>query len=1656
MAEYGVKYRFRWNDEGGGDWRIDICQAGYTGDILPRAIGASSVSLRRDRNGNICGTSLELTAECRVDEEFAELYTTDPFEFKVLVYAENVCIWTGYVTPELYSEPFIAPPYDVKVTASDNLGELKLTEWVGVGRLTFAQLLNTLLAQTGLSMGVKYISTLATGSINAQAFFSTVTIDLDELSGKSYYDVLDQLLASFHAVLFQHGGSWVVLRETDVVPSISGGAVVPVGQSAGMPIRTLGSAYAGGLWPENHVDLTVEPAKKAISLVCSELWNRCGTASITNPSTGNATGTMTATFAAADGINLNDSSTTSRYPLVLNIEALRKNRSNKVYYDIVVKVQGNGVTRYLVENTDAAEGYAWQSSSASIRITPGDKLYYAGRGDVSASKSGEVTSIPFPNCDDITALTKIEVTLTSNTIATSYRPTRYLPSVYFFGVWISYDDQFTSLMDTIAINNNARGAASDVNLIVSGLTDTALEKYFISNSLLDGSGSLLGAVHTSAFEGQDYISLLSRDYALSIAAPRLKAEGVFYGQERTDLPLFMSMGGLRYVIETWDWNLITGGVDFSALTLPAATITVTSETIVTGDNLGHGSSSGSGGSGGASSSGAGYVAPGTGVPALTEAYIGTTRVQPSPTEDQDLTGIGNATLSGKLNLPQGAYLEVVNVGTTANPVYAIHTNIGLYSDSFISAFGASGGGGGGGGIDLSAMWANLQVNESGTTGYNLQINPGHLTTALGTYVNAITTTGSGNAITAVSKDGSTLTFTKGSTFALASRTVTGTGYLTGGGALSANRTIDIASTYKGYIDEGHTAYGWGDHSQAGYLTSHQSLANYVTLNSAQTITALKTSRFNSQVLLGLTRTGGNYAAIEFAGTVSSVEDTALGRIGYSPDGAWVRDASDTTYRYIWHSGNLTSSAITDILASGSIANGKLANSSITINGTSTSLGGTFNTASITAGTAGTSSATSGLSFAVPYVTLNAYGVATAYGTHTHTISKANITTAIGSTTYAPYNADGYLPLSGGTLTGDLTAPKFIKTGGTSSQFLKADGSVDSSAYLTTATAANTYLPLSGGTMSGNIVFSKSGNITVGFPILALSSITVGWSRKLYEMRYDDTLMFHIGAFGSASTFNYAYLGSNGYNGDNLRIYSDKVQFGDNVIWHAGNANLSTVNWVCKLLTANSGMIAGGSTSGAYLGSASGGLGSTYTGGLILAYGNNPLYFYTNSGNRMMITGGGNVGIGTTSPANRLHVSGAGRFDSNANIWSTISGALINFNKLSTYTTGYNQGIRFRIADSSDTEISSKYLLGVYSGSSYGYMYLGGTYTDAPVRITDTGVGIMKGNASPSYALDVGGSMRVTGATTLANLTVGSSNSITLGDGVLTWDSNAQAWKLTGNLYATGFISAFGASDTGGSGGGGINLAAMWANLQVNDSDTTGYGLQIHPGHLTDALGTYVNAIATTGSGTVVTGITKSGHTLTVNYGSGSAAGGLSIIDLDDNGTTTAGTWLASSSAISAYTDGLMVRYKLTKAGAATTTLNINGLGAKTVYRFNSTKLTTHYSVGSYLILIYNASLNSGCWITVDGYDSNTNTYVRQYVASDNNEYALLARYATASVSSYQDNYARFANAVTLNPSKGSLSATQFYQNGNRVPNITVSSSAPSASDGEVGDVWIQV
>ena len=251
----------------------------------------------------------------------------------------------------------------------------------------------------------------------------------------------------------------------------------------------------------------------------------------------------------------------------------------------------------------------------------------------------------------------------------------------------------------------------------------------------------------------------------------------------------------------------------------------------------------------------------------------------------------------------------------------------------------------------------------------------------------------------------------------------------------------------------------------------------------------------------------------------------------------------------------------------------------------------------------------------------------------------------------------------------------------------------------------------------------------------------------------------------------------------------------------------------------------------------------------------------------------------------------------------------------------------------------------------------------------------------------------------------------------------------------------------------INTNSIWSSGEHGYSFDNSTGIQVFGSSM-------VNKVKIAGPGDLYHNVGGSDYVILDDRNS------VRIFNADDSGSTTAGTWKATASGVTTLTDGLTIRYKLVVAGAATTTLNLNNLGAKTVYRFNTTKLTTHYAVGSYIILTYNSSLNSGCWITVDGYDSNSDNYVRQYVASNNNEYSLLARYATTSVSSYEANYARFADGVTVNPSTDTITAAGFKVTGGTssqvltangsTRSITISSSEPTSGTGSDGDIWIVI
>jgi phosphoribosylpyrophosphate synthetase len=116
---------------------------------------------------------------------------------------------------------------------------------------------------------------------------------------------------------------------------------------------------------------------------------------------------------------------------------------------------------------------------------------------------------------------------------------------------------------------------------------------------------------------------------------------------------------------------------------------------------------------------------------------------------------------------------------------------------------------------------------------------------------------------------------------------------------------------------------------------------------------------------------------------------------------------------------------------------------------------------------------------------------TALGSDALVIHRSNNKVGIGTT--APSQA---LTVSGGISANQgLSAKSITKTGGTSSQFLKADGSVDSSSYTTCTgdiTGVTAGTNLNGGGSSGGVTVNLDGDVT-GLTCLVVDDITINGS-----------------------------------------------------------------------------------------------------------------------------------------------------------------------------------------------------------------------------------------------------------------------------------------------------------------------------------------------------------------------------------------------------------------------------------------------------------------------------------------------------------------------------------------------------------------------------------
>lgn len=201
---------------------------------------------------------------------------------------------------------------------------------------------------------------------------------------------------------------------------------------------------------------------------------------------------------------------------------------------------------------------------------------------------------------------------------------------------------------------------------------------------------------------------------------------------------------------------------------------------------------------------------------------------------------GTADISGSIVVPSGKYITIGNIkleydatnkalkitNTSTNEVANLYTSGGVSAYGVGTTSSGSTGGGGLNGTVKSYKDAKSLTSESLSevaSAYSVaalysSINDaiGRINTLEGGSATSIEVTGSGNAVTGVSKSGTKLTFTKGATFLTSHQDISGKSDKT------HTHSVKINGVTKTIAATGGTAVDLGT-----YLTSHQSLAAYL-------------------------------------------------------------------------------------------------------------------------------------------------------------------------------------------------------------------------------------------------------------------------------------------------------------------------------------------------------------------------------------------------------------------------------------------------------------------------------------------------------------------------------------------------------------------------------------------------------------------------------------------------------------------------------------------------------------------------------------------------------------------------------------------------------------------------------------------------------------
>lgn len=242
---FATKYRCEFTDINGIDWKIDIQEDSYAGAVNTMEASDNPLEIEFLTLSDellftpIKGSTAKLDVICSTNFQYIDLYSEENMQFKMIVYKNGIMYWQGWVTSD-YTEPYDPVPYVVSIHAADGLGLLKNIAFKDgedyyTGREYEHTILLNILSLIGYDQFTEFVNLYEDLMADADddSPMEQILIDQDVFKGLVCYNVVEEILKKYNAVIRQTAGQFVIFRPAELVGDTVYGRIITAASVTG-------------------------------------------------------------------------------------------------------------------------------------------------------------------------------------------------------------------------------------------------------------------------------------------------------------------------------------------------------------------------------------------------------------------------------------------------------------------------------------------------------------------------------------------------------------------------------------------------------------------------------------------------------------------------------------------------------------------------------------------------------------------------------------------------------------------------------------------------------------------------------------------------------------------------------------------------------------------------------------------------------------------------------------------------------------------------------------------------------------------------------------------------------------------------------------------------------------------------------------------------------------------------------------------------------------------------------------------------------------------------------------------------------------------------------------------------------------------------------